>query len=185
MWAVGDWWAFGEHRYGERAAIVKSAEWEGPAFQTCVDAATVCRRFESTSRDVVRWRAVLMIHERQCPHPRCICWRCGSFHNAADHDAIAEHVVIVVVRFARGALTIRWRTTRATGPRVRQGGWVREFNREFSWARVPRSRSYGKRTSTRSQLDTTYTIGTTHTWGTHTWATHTLATTSYRSTSPC
>ena len=45
MWAIGDWWAFGEHRYGERAAIVNSDEWEGPKFQTCVNAAVVCRRF--------------------------------------------------------------------------------------------------------------------------------------------
>jgi hypothetical protein len=53
MWAIGDWWAFGEHRYGERAAIVKSEEWEGPAFQTCMNAAWVCRRFETSSREEV------------------------------------------------------------------------------------------------------------------------------------
>jgi hypothetical protein len=58
MWAVGDWWAFGEHRYGERAAVVKSDDWDGPAFGTCVNAATVCRRFETPSRDgVVSFRA--------------------------------------------------------------------------------------------------------------------------------
>src|SRR5262249_12386414 len=192
------------HQFGQECSVTRGAyrvllptpvtqpRWRGffgaslppPALREGGHRSLACRLI------AVRWRAVLMIPERQCPHPRRICWRCGSFHNAADHDAIAEHVVIVVVRFARGALTIRWRTTRATGPRVGQGGWVREFNREFSWARVPRSRSCGKRTSTRARLDTTYTIGTTHTWGihtwgTHTWATHTLATTSYRSTSPC
>jgi hypothetical protein len=53
MWAIGDWWAFGEHRYGERAAIVNSDEWEGPKFQTCMIAATVCRRFETSSREEV------------------------------------------------------------------------------------------------------------------------------------
>jgi hypothetical protein len=53
MWAVGDWWAFGEHRYGDRTAIVDSEEWEGPAFGTCRNAATVCRCFETSSRDEV------------------------------------------------------------------------------------------------------------------------------------
>lgn len=51
MWAVGDWWAFGEHRYGERIAITKSEDWDGPAFQTCANAATVCRQFETSSRE--------------------------------------------------------------------------------------------------------------------------------------
>jgi len=53
MWAVGDWWAFGEHRYGERAAIVKGEDWEGPKFQTCMNAASVCRRFETSCRQEV------------------------------------------------------------------------------------------------------------------------------------
>jgi hypothetical protein len=52
-WWLGDWWAYGEHVYGERKALVESEEWEGPRFQTCVDAATVCRAFESTRRRVV------------------------------------------------------------------------------------------------------------------------------------
>jgi hypothetical protein len=53
MWWIGDWWAYGEHAYGDRANAVKSEDWEGPAFGSCVNAATVCRRFETTSRDVV------------------------------------------------------------------------------------------------------------------------------------
>jgi hypothetical protein len=53
MWWIGDWWAYGEHAYGERTAVVKSNDWEGPTFGTCVNAGTVCRRFETPSRDVV------------------------------------------------------------------------------------------------------------------------------------
>lgn len=53
MWWVGDWWAFGEHAYGDRKAMVETEDWEGPRFQTCVDAATVCRAFETTRRRVV------------------------------------------------------------------------------------------------------------------------------------
>ena len=57
-WWLGDWWAFGEHGYGDRKALVESDEWEGPAFQTCMDSATVCKRFEtSRRREVVTFTA--------------------------------------------------------------------------------------------------------------------------------
>src|SRR5207302_6703847 len=51
-WWLGDWWAFGEHRYGDRKALVESEDWEGPGFQACVDAGTVAKSFESTRRRV-------------------------------------------------------------------------------------------------------------------------------------
>lgn len=69
MWWIGDWWAYGEHEYGDRAAIVKSDDWEGPKFQTCMDAAWVCRRFETSSRDEVvsfrKHRAIASIDNEQ------------------------------------------------------------------------------------------------------------------------
>ena len=46
-------WAYGEHNYGDRAAPVKADDWEGPSFGTCANAASVCRRFETSSRDEV------------------------------------------------------------------------------------------------------------------------------------
>lgn len=49
-WWLGDWWAFGEQRYGERKALVESEAWHGPSFQACMDAASVCRRFETSRR---------------------------------------------------------------------------------------------------------------------------------------
>lgn len=56
MWWIGDWWAFGEHRYGARKALVESEDWQGPAFQTCADAASVSRRFETSERsEVLPW----------------------------------------------------------------------------------------------------------------------------------
>jgi N6-adenosine-specific RNA methylase IME4 len=48
MWWIGDWWAYGQAKYGERVNAVK--EWDGPAFQTCMDAAWVCRKFETSRR---------------------------------------------------------------------------------------------------------------------------------------
>jgi N6-adenosine-specific RNA methylase IME4 len=57
MWWLGDWWAFGEARYGQRKAIVQAEGWEGPSFQTCMDAAFVCRAFEtSRRRDVLSFK---------------------------------------------------------------------------------------------------------------------------------
>jgi hypothetical protein len=40
----------GEQRYGERKAIVDAEEREGPAHQTCMNAAAVCRAFETSRR---------------------------------------------------------------------------------------------------------------------------------------
>jgi len=49
MWWLGDWWAFGDHRYGERAAqaIEEGFPW---AYQTCRNAAWVCRNIETSRR---------------------------------------------------------------------------------------------------------------------------------------
>jgi hypothetical protein len=50
QWLIGDWWAFGEHRYGCRKALVDGGDWQGPSPQSCMDAASVCRQFAETSR---------------------------------------------------------------------------------------------------------------------------------------
>jgi hypothetical protein len=48
----------------------------------------------------VGWRAILMMSEGQHPHPgrshRCRV----RLKDAADHDAIGQHVVIVIIPFA-------------------------------------------------------------------------------------
>jgi hypothetical protein len=49
-WWVGDWWIFGEHRYGARREITEDPGWQGPAYQTCANSATVCRAFEISRR---------------------------------------------------------------------------------------------------------------------------------------
>src|SRR5215469_8525992 len=49
-WWVGDWWAFGEHRYGARRELTEQRSWQGPAYQTCANAAAVCRAFEFSRR---------------------------------------------------------------------------------------------------------------------------------------
>jgi len=49
-WWLGDWWAFGEHGYGDRKALVESDDWEGPAYETCRYAGYVCESFESVRR---------------------------------------------------------------------------------------------------------------------------------------
>ena len=30
QWAIGDWWVYGEHRYGRRKAIVEAPDWQAP-----------------------------------------------------------------------------------------------------------------------------------------------------------
>ncbi len=49
-WWLGDWWAYGESRYGDRKALVESDGWEGPAYQSCYNAANVSQKFELNRR---------------------------------------------------------------------------------------------------------------------------------------
>lgn len=49
-WWIGDWWAFGEHRYGDRKAIVEAPDWQGPAFQVCENYASIARNFATSRR---------------------------------------------------------------------------------------------------------------------------------------
>ncbi len=54
MWWVGDWWAYGEHSYGERASQAVGSE--GYKFQTLADAGWVARQIEtSRRREVLSW----------------------------------------------------------------------------------------------------------------------------------
>ncbi len=54
-WHIGDWWAFGDHRYGARAKAAAEGLF-GLAFQTLRNAGTIARSFEvSRRRDVVSW----------------------------------------------------------------------------------------------------------------------------------
>lgn len=47
QWWIGDWWAFGEHSYGDRKALCE----EGlPSFQTCANVASVARSVETSRR---------------------------------------------------------------------------------------------------------------------------------------
>jgi hypothetical protein len=50
QWWIGDWWAYGEHRYAERKAVVEADEWGGPSFQTCADCGTIACAFETSRR---------------------------------------------------------------------------------------------------------------------------------------
>jgi len=47
MWWLGDWWAYGEHRYGERAAQAVDSNY---SFQTFANAASVARKIETYRR---------------------------------------------------------------------------------------------------------------------------------------
>jgi len=59
-WWIGDWWAAGTHRYGERAKAAAQGIF-GREFQAIMDMASVCRSFE-TSR---RHEALTFTHHRE------------------------------------------------------------------------------------------------------------------------
>lgn len=48
-WWIGDWWAAGNHRYGERAKAAAEGIF-GREFKTLANAASVCRAFETSRR---------------------------------------------------------------------------------------------------------------------------------------
>jgi hypothetical protein len=50
MWWIGDYWIYGDKKYGGRKAIVDDPNWQGPSFKTCASAASVCRAFEPSRR---------------------------------------------------------------------------------------------------------------------------------------
>lgn len=59
LWWVGDWWAFGEHHYGERTSQFTGPDGEWTfalAFQTCMNAGSVSRAIEtSRRREALPW----------------------------------------------------------------------------------------------------------------------------------
>lgn len=48
-WWIGDWWAFGEHRYGERAKAAAQGIW-GLSFGTLMNLGSIARSFETSRR---------------------------------------------------------------------------------------------------------------------------------------
>ena len=50
QWRIGDWWNHPRHAYGDRLAVVTGDDWTGPAYSTCANAGSVCRKFESSRR---------------------------------------------------------------------------------------------------------------------------------------
>jgi hypothetical protein len=54
-WWIGDWWAAGHHRYGERARLAARGLF-GKEFKTLANIASVCRAFEpSRRREHLSW----------------------------------------------------------------------------------------------------------------------------------
>ena len=49
-WRIGDWWIYGEHRHGDRIAVLRTKGWSGPSFGACRNYATVARAFETSRR---------------------------------------------------------------------------------------------------------------------------------------
>jgi hypothetical protein len=66
---------------GDRKAMVESEDWDGPAFQTCMDASSVCRAFAETSR---RHEVLSFKHHREVAQ---LC---------AQHPDIADRLKVFV-----------------------------------------------------------------------------------------
>jgi len=130
-WWIGDWWIYGEHHYGSRKALLNADEWDGPSLQTCANAATVCRAFETSRRrevlsfahhaevaglpteeaDVLLDWAEEPIAEFRKPHSvralrhekRRRALQRGARVLVADSPSVASHNASSAVRYARRA----------------------------------------------------------------------------------
>lgn len=49
-WWIGDWIAYGQRSYGDIKKLIEDPAWAGPSYKTCLNAATVCRFFETSRR---------------------------------------------------------------------------------------------------------------------------------------
>jgi hypothetical protein len=49
-WWLGAWWVFGEHKWGDRKAIVESEGWRGRAYNTCIIAGATYVKFQRLRR---------------------------------------------------------------------------------------------------------------------------------------
>lgn len=49
-WWIGDWWVFGENKYGDRKAATEAKDWPGPSLSTCTHCASASRAFDETCR---------------------------------------------------------------------------------------------------------------------------------------
>jgi len=100
-WWLGDWWRFGEHKYGDRKALVESEEWQGPAFQACADAAWVCAKFETS----FRYEVLSFTHHRAAaslPIDEAISVLSWAAENHASVKATHEKVKQVKAWLAQG-----------------------------------------------------------------------------------
>lgn len=49
-WWIGDWWAFGERKYGKRKAATQNAEWNGPSYEVCKNYGAIAKKFRTSYR---------------------------------------------------------------------------------------------------------------------------------------
>jgi hypothetical protein len=97
-WWIGDWWAFGEHRYGERAKAAAEGCF-GKAFQTIANAATICRSIEtSRRRETLDWSH----HAEVAPLARQSLDAAEQLLDRAEREHMTVSQVRAAVRIAQG-----------------------------------------------------------------------------------
>jgi hypothetical protein len=112
-WWIGDWWAFGEHRYGERAKV--AAEGLFPlSFKRLANIGSVARAFGETSRQ----REVLSFthHEEIAPLARQSPEAATMLLDRAEREGMSVAQVRAAVRAVQGKPTPEVLTAREEDP---------------------------------------------------------------------
>lgn len=111
-WWIGDWWAFGEHRYGERAKTAAEGCF-GKAFQTIANAATVCRSIEtSRRREALDWSH----HAEVAPLARQSPEAAQLLLDRAERESMTVAQVRAAVRVLQGKTVSEVLTARQEDP---------------------------------------------------------------------
>jgi hypothetical protein len=111
-WWIGDWWAFGEHRYGERAKALADGLF-GKAFQTIANAGTVSRSLEtSRRREALSWSH----HAEVAPLARQSGEAAQMLLDRAERESMTVAQVRAAVRVLQGKTAAEVLTARDEDP---------------------------------------------------------------------
>lgn len=112
-WWIGDWWAFGEHRYGDRAKV--AAEGLFPmTFETLRNIGSVSRAFPETSR---QHDALTFTHHQEiAPLARQSAEAAGMLLDRAERENMTVSQVRAAVRVLQGRTVPEVLTARGDDP---------------------------------------------------------------------
>ena len=89
QWAIGDWWNYGKHTYGDRAELINGSGWNGPSYETCEEYAKICRRYPESS---------MRIAELSFSHHKVVAWLAIDARQPLLQKALKEKLTVAELK---------------------------------------------------------------------------------------